>query len=118
MTLHPYWGDVVISIPKFEFESTHDLVPMLSHMGLGVAFGSYADFSGISAEALYVSKTLQKAKIRVDEEGTEAVAATAALMEASCARLKPEFIADHPFMFVIQNTLDNTILFMECVVKQ
>ena len=120
MTQHPYWywGDVEISIPKFEFESTHDLRPILSSMGLGVAFGSGADFSEISAvEDLYVGKTLQKAKIRVDEEGTEAAAATAAVASEGRVRVSLPFIADRPFMFVIRNVLDNTILFMGCVVK-
>ena len=111
------WREVIISIPKFKFEVEHQLNSVLSRMGLDVAFKRGGDFSGISTnEGIYVSSALQKAKIRVDEDGTEAAAATAAVVLAECpgpSRPSPvEFIADRPFLFVIRNRNDGTILFM------
>lgn len=69
-------------------------------------FGNGAEFANLlhSPEGIYVSKVLHKATVEVNEEGTEAAAATAATMVFLSARLnRPEFNADHPFLYFIWN---------------
>ena len=115
----PWRGTATIALPKFEFDSTHDLAPMLSSMGMAAAFSaSDADFSGI-APRLYLSKAIQKANVTVDEEGTEAAAATAAFARASCAPLQQPraFVADRPFLFLIRETRRGIVLFIGRVAK-
>ena len=63
-------------------------------------------------EPAYIRKSLQKARICVDEEGTEAVAATIAMISTRSRPPTPKFIADRPFLFLIRDYRDGTILFM------
>ena len=72
-----------------------------------------ADFSGMTGgtKSLYVSKVVQKAFVEVNEEGTEAAAATAIIFASRSSRGKPEFICDRPFMFLIRDNLTGMILF-------
>ena len=85
-------------------------------MGMKRAFSREADFSGISsAELLNISAVLHKACVDVNEEGTEAAAATGVVMRAMAARRPqpvPVFRADHPFLFLIRDTKAGSILFM------
>ena len=79
------------------------------------AFSAAADFSGIDGTTnLYIKKVLHKAFIEVNEEGTEAAAATAVIMDNKSISmdLKMVFDADHPFLFTIHHKDTNTILFM------
>lgn len=110
-----------LSIPKFKFETDYDLNQPLIDLGMPLAFNpSQADFSGIytpiSDENLFISKVKHKAFIQVDELGTEAAAATAVIMDVGTAIQQPEevinFIADHPFIFMIKNNATNNILFI------
>jgi serpin B len=75
-----------------------------------------ADFSGISSEeALYISAVLHKAYLDVNEEGTEAAAATGVVIGAHAARRPhpvPVFRGDHPFLFLIRDMRAGSILFM------
>ncbi len=106
---------VNVSLPKFKLETSFGLNPTLEAMGMKRAFSREADFSGIStAEALYVSAVLHKAYVDVNEEGTEAAAATGVVMKAMAARPQPVpvFRADHPFLFLIRDTKAGSILFM------
>ena len=110
---------VNVKIPKFEFESTAELIPPLKKMGIKSAFDGSADLSKItSEERLYVSRALQKAMIRVNEEGTEAAAVTAfweysvSAMPEKKKRKIYNFYADHPFLFLICENTDFSILFM------
>uniref|UniRef100_A0A0E9XRP4 Serpin B6 n=1 Tax=Anguilla anguilla TaxID=7936 RepID=A0A0E9XRP4_ANGAN len=83
-------------------------------MGIEDAFDvSKSDFSGMSpSNELVVSKVVHKAFVEVNEEGTEAAAATAAVMMLRCARPRPiTFIADHPFLFFIRHNPAQSILF-------
>ncbi|MBI5725478.1 MAG: serpin family protein [Planctomycetes bacterium] len=113
-------AQVDVTLPKFKFESSFSLGDMLKAMGMTAAFGpSVADFTGIADvknEPLYISAVLHKAFVAVDEEGTEAAAATAVLMAAGCAPMQPEkpkvFKADHPFVFMIRHAATGEILFM------
>ena len=101
---------VYVTIPKFELAMKHDIKTSLCGMNFGVAFDpARADFSGIASESIYLSEVVQSVKIRVDEEGTEAAAATGAF-GAAC--LMPSFVADRPFIFLLRGNAPGVILFM------
>ncbi|MBN3313105.1 SPB10 protein, partial [Atractosteus spatula] len=81
--------------------------------GLNHAFDSgRCDFSGMSSGSeLFLSKVVHKSFVEVNEEGTEAAAATAAVMMMRCARISTRFTADHPFLFFIRHNKSQNILF-------
>uniref|UniRef100_A0A8D2P715 Leukocyte elastase inhibitor n=1 Tax=Zosterops lateralis melanops TaxID=1220523 RepID=A0A8D2P715_ZOSLA len=104
---------VRVSLPRFKLEENYDLKPLLISMGMSDAFDSgKADFSGISSgKELVLSEVVHKSFVEVNEEGTEAAAATAAVMLMRCAMIVPEFTADHPFLFFIRHNKTGSILF-------
>ena len=108
--------EVITYLPKFKLETSFGLNPTLGAMGMKRAFSQAADFSGISSvESLYISAVLHEAYVDVNEEGTEAAAATGVMVGAMAARLPqpiPVFRADHPFLFLIHDTKAGSILFM------
>lgn len=108
-----------LSIPKFDIETDFDLNETLKKMGIKDAFDSRADFSGITqSEQLFISKVLHKAKITVDEEGTEAAAATAVVMrKTSILAETVDFKANRPFIYILRNNQTNCIYFMGKVVN-
>lgn len=108
-----------LSLPKFNIESEFDLNKTLSELGIKDAFTEAADFSGItSAEKLYISKVVHKANIAVDEEGTEAAAATAVMMRKTSVLLEDvDFIANKPFIYILRNNENNCIYFMGKIVN-
>ncbi len=108
-----------LSLPKFSIESEFDLNKTLSELGIKDAFTEVADFSGItSAEKLYISKVVHKANITVDEEGTEAAAATAVMMRKTSVLLEDvDFIANKPFIYILRNNENNCIYFMGKIVN-
>ena len=117
----PWRGKAAIALPKFDFGSEHDLSTILPPMGMGAAFDvRRADFSGI-APHLFISTAIQKANVTVDEDGTEAAAATFAVMaQRSIGPMEPPprpFVADKPFLFLIRETRTGLILFMGRVCK-
>ncbi|XP_020792383.2 serpin B6-like isoform X2 [Boleophthalmus pectinirostris] len=105
--------EVQVGLPRFKMEENYDLKDVLISMGMVDAFSiSSSDFSGMSpANDLVLSKVVHKAFVEVNEEGTEAAAATAAIMMLRCAMMPARFIADHPFHFFIRHNASNTILF-------
>ncbi|XP_072306682.1 leukocyte elastase inhibitor-like isoform X2 [Eucyclogobius newberryi] len=105
--------EVQLGLPRFKMEETYDLKNVLTSMGMADAFDmGRSDFSGMSpANDLVLSKVVHKAFVEVNEEGTEAAAATAAVMMLRCAVRTPTFIADHPFLFFIRHNATNTVLF-------
>ena len=114
---------VVLTMPKFEFQSKFDLVDTLMTMGMTNAFDpSRADFSGMDGhscmvmdvQCLVISDVIHKAFVAVDEEGTEAAAATASIaIPVSGAPGPPvEVIVDRPFIFLIRDRATGTILFV------
>lgn len=108
--------EVSLVIPEFSMESTLPLVPVLKSMGIKTAFGSRADFSRMTGEENFaIGDVLQKAKISVDAEGTEAAAATI-IMVGMTALTEPkervEFVADHPFIYMVCDNRTRTVLFI------
>jgi serpin B len=105
-----------VEIPKFTFTTgSLSLVSALKSLGMVDAFNdAAADFSGISDKMdLVVTDVVHKAFIKVDENGTEAAAATGVVIGVTSMPLDPiEFIADRPFMYCIRDRETNTILFM------
>lgn len=111
-----------IYLPKFTIESpVYRLKNDLIALGMPTAFSPNADFSGMNGVGeLFIDDVLHKAYIEVNEEGTEAAAATAVIMKlTSTANDTPPsrvvFDADHPFVFLIQHNPTGTILFLGTV---
>lgn len=109
------YGAVKVTFPKFQFTCSLGLNEPLAALGMQEVFTSKADLSGMtSAERLFLTSALHKAFVAVDEEGTEAAAATA-LITATAELSPPEpavFRADHPFLFLIRHRSTGSILFM------
>ncbi|XP_043264905.1 uncharacterized protein LOC122404748 [Colletes gigas] len=103
-----YEGRVELYLPKFKIESKLILNDVLQKMGLTDMFSDRANFSGIADDDLSISKVVQKAFIEVNEEGSEAAAATAIIAATtSLFTLRPEFRIDRPFVYGIAKTLSN-----------
>lgn len=105
--------EVEVFLPRFKLEENYDMKNVLYSMGMTDAFEpGRADFSGMSSgRDLFLSKVIHKSFVEVNEEGTEAAAATGAIMMLRCVRITPRFCADHPFLFFIQHSKTNGILF-------
>ncbi|XP_061851385.1 leukocyte elastase inhibitor [Colius striatus] len=108
--------DVHVRLPKFKLEESYSLASDLAAMGSRDMFDSgKADLSGMSrARDLCISKVVHKAFVEVNEEGTEAAAATAAVVMFCTALAMPveeHFNADHPFLFFIRHNPTQSILF-------
>lgn len=106
---------LMLNLPKFKFESPFGLAPALSQLGMVDAFDAdLADFSGMTGKKdLFIGDVIHKAFVAVDEEGTEAAAATAVVMEfASAIMYKVNLMIDRPFIFVIRDTVNGQILFI------
>jgi len=114
--------EVAISFPKFEFEAPLIVNAYLQALGMTDAFdSSVADFSGIvdpSVETVFISRVIHKAFVKVDEEGTEAAAATAVILDSTTgAPDEPvPFTADRPFIFLIRDNPTGAVLFVGRVV--
>jgi serpin B len=105
---------VQVAVPKFRVESDFSLARTLAAVGMTSAFTSAADFSGIDDRRdLQLSEVVHKAYVDVNEEGTEAAAATGAAVALVSMVKAPEpvFRADHPFLFFIRDTRSGLILF-------
>jgi len=103
-----------VYLPKFEFDTKYFMKETLSSLGMPTAFSGTANFSGMTLAAqLFIDEVIHQAYIKVDEEGTEAAAATVVIMKlTSMPEPKPVFNADHPFIFLIQEQETGNILFM------
>lgn len=110
-----YRREVRVYMPKFKMTSQFSLKQVLTAMGMSDAFApGKADFSGMNGkEDLFISAVIHKAFVDVNEEGTEAAAATAVVVGLTSAVAQPlVFRADHPFLFVIRHDRTGAILFM------
>ena len=113
--------EVNLRMPKFDFETSIDANDALVTLGMGEAFDpEHADFSGITEfEDLMITDVLHKATITVDEQGTEAAAATAVIVGVTSAMPgEPvSLVIDRPFLFLIEHQPTGTILFMGRVLQ-
>jgi serpin B len=123
-------GTVIVTMPKFKMEAKFELKPTLIATGMRKAFdGDMADFTGTASRKtmqrdgngnLCISAVIHKAYVDVDEEGTEAAAATAVVHRNAATgfhQMPPPpppiiFRADHPFMFLIRDNRSGSILFI------
>lgn len=105
---------VQVSFPRFKAQSSFVLNMTLQAMGLKSAFGIDADFSGITlSKPFFIQAAVHSAWVDVDEEGTEAAAATAFVLPTkSTASLPIVFSVDHPFVFLIRDNKTGLILFL------
>jgi serpin B len=110
---------VILTLPRFTMTQQFELSTTLSAMGMSQAFSSAADFSGMTGKPDFaISAAIHKAFIDVDEQGTEAAAATAIVMYATAMHREfPEpppivFRADHPFLFILRDTKSGSVLFL------
>ncbi len=109
--------EVEVALPRFRMEiDAFSLRPALTAMGLGPIFEDSADFTGMSESGqpgLYVSDVFHQVFVELNEEGTEAAAATAVTMVADCAAMSepPRFTADHAFLFFLRDESTGAILF-------
>ena len=105
---------VTLTMPLFEFESEFSLDDTLAGMGMPDAFDGRADFSGMTGSRdLWISEIVHKAFVSVDEEGTEAAAATGVVMAVSGPSKEPIAVTvDRPFIFLIRDIGTGTVLFL------
>jgi serpin B len=112
---------VLVFLPKFKTTQELILNDALLALGMTDAFSDVADFSGMTGRKdLAVSAVIHKAFVDVNEQGTEAAAATAVAMRATAMREPPQpaiFRADHPFLFLIRENATGSILFMGRIVN-
>jgi serpin B len=116
--LEPF-GKVIVTLPRFRMTQQFELSGTLAKMGMPRAFTPAADFSGMTGKPEFsISAAIHKAFIDVNEEGTEAAAATATVMVATAMRAPMQepppvvFRADHPFLFMIRDVKTGGILFL------
>jgi serine protease inhibitor len=107
---------VNVFLPKFKLTSEFQLGPTLAALGMTQPFTAQADFSGMDgAKDLFISSVVHKAYVDVNEEGTEAAAATGVVVGMNAVmrpRPVPVFRADHPFVFMIRDERSGSILFL------
>lgn len=101
----------LVHLPKFKARTAASLLDVLTTLGLGIAFGGAADFTGINSEGgIQISDVIHQAVVQVDEEGTEAAAATAVIGERTS--LPDTLEVNRPFLFLIQDKPTGMILFL------
>jgi serpin B len=105
---------VAVTMPRWSHRVPTDLKPALLALGMTDAFDpDTADFSGMTAdEALHIAFVLHQTFVAVDEDGTEAAAATAVGMADSAALLSHTLVLDRPFLYVVHDTAQGTPLFV------
>lgn len=116
-------NEVDVTLPKFTSEISYELSSMLQSLGIKSAFNSsLADFSGMrpknKAANFYISSVIHKAFIELNEEGTEAAAATAIIIKATAMPMnRVYFRANHPFIYFIRHEASGAILFYGRFIK-
>lgn len=117
MISNMYGVEVDVKLPSFESEYNTDLVDVLREMGIEKAFsGKDADFSEMTESPVYISKVIHKAKIKVDEQGSEAAAVTDVVMGYTSpgpgSTVQFQFHADRPFIYAITEVSTGAIFFI------
>lgn len=106
---------VDVYLPKFKFDTKYFMANDLAEMGMPTAFTNSADFSGMTGNKdLFISTVIHQAFVEMNEEGTEAAAATGVGMMTTSVPISKVniFRADHPFLFLIQDNTNGNILFL------
>lgn len=107
---------VDLLLPKLELRTDYLLGETLQAMGMALAFSNRADFSGIGEPPMRIGQVIHQTFLRIDEEGTEAAAATAIVeIVITGARIQARpvtFHADHPFLLLLRDRETGAILFM------
>ena len=106
-------------VPKFKISSQVMVPKALKSLGMSLVFGEHADLSNMveglpAGESLYVSNVFHKGFVEVNEKGTEAAAATAVVVSTRMCIVNEqpmEFVADHPFLFLIKEEKMNVVVF-------
>lgn len=114
LNLETHKTRVNVFVPKFQFETEYKMNHPLIQMGFTDIFSANdADLSGINGSGgLFVSEVKHKAMVKVDESGTEAAAATSVTIMKRCIVMSKEFVADHPFLFLIKDKESGIVLFI------
>ncbi|OVE81006.1 hypothetical protein BVY03_04940 [bacterium K02(2017)] len=105
-----------VSIPKFEMYTEYDLVPIMQKLGINIAFGKKADFSGIHSDInvgdLFISDAIHKAFVKINEEGSEAAAPTAVAVALESMSTPENFNANASFAYAIRDSKTGHTVFM------
>ncbi len=114
-----YREKVEVSLPRFVLKERYSLPETLAEMGMPSAFTLQADFSGMDGKKdLYIRQAVHQGFVEVNEEGTEAAAATGVSMDLKSIPMPAtQFRADRPFLFLIQERETGRIVFMGRVQK-
>jgi serpin B len=106
-------------LPKFKISTSLQVPESLVKLGLEAPFGDKADFTdmveGPDASKLFISDVFHKSFVEVNEEGTEAAAASGVVMQLrgiSMPEPPEDFVADHPFLFILKEDVTGVILFI------
>ena len=102
---------VRVMLPRFETNTNIDLIPIMQKLGMTKAFTDDADFQNFCNKPTFISLMKQSARIKVNEEGTEAAAVTTGGVQASLVDWV-DFTADHPFLYVISEQQTGAVLFI------
>jgi len=110
------YTQISLSMPRFRDEQRYTLPAELSRLGMPLAFSGNADFSGIfGSRDLFIGNVIHQSFIEVDEEGTEAAAATAVIISRTSMIIEDEpkvFNANRPFIYMLFDEITDVILFM------
>eukprot|EP00250_Pteridium_aquilinum_P024677 c29439_g1_i1 orf=213-1385(+) len=103
-------------LPRFKVSGGYEMPEVLSKLGLVLPFSNQADFSDMVdsslGQSLSIDKVYHKAVVEVNEEGTEAAAATAAVIMLRSIPIERDFVADHPFLFVLKEDMTGIVVFI------
>ncbi|MEU5883541.1 serpin family protein [Spirillospora sp. NPDC047279] len=103
-----------LHLPKIDLKSNEDMKPLLTRLGMGVAFGDQADLTGLSAHADKIQFVRHAATLRVDEKGTEAAAATGTGIGVTSAppAAEKKIVFDRPYLVLVRDTRTGQPLFL------
>lgn len=102
---------ISVRLPRFRMADNFNLVPELKSLGMTLAFGGGADFSGMdNSKQLYLSDVFHQTFVEVNETGTEAAALT--LATGKSKGKDDSFVVDHPFVFLIRDNGTGSLLFL------
>ena len=111
-------AELEVALPRFKMSYSAELTGPLQRLGMATPFAEgIADFSGINGRRdLYVSAVVHRAFVDVNEEGTEAAAATGIVVTSLAVQVARYFTVDHPFLFLIRDASTGSILFLGRIV--